>query len=84
MLQFPVFSNIITFMNIRVFNYKFIIPVDCGYSPVLDGNRITGGKVAFPHQFPWIVGMAFEQKWFCGGALISRDFIITAAHCTAG
>ena len=45
--------------------------------------RIVGGEDADPGQFPWTAALMRESKgWlFCGGAVISNQFILTAAHC---
>lgn len=48
------------------------------------GTRITGGDFATANQFPYqaalIITLPTEQS-FCGGSLISNNFILTAAHC---
>merc|ERR1711884_376674 len=44
-------------------------------------NRIVGGFEAEEHQWPWIVALFIDDMWFCGGALITDDFVLTAAHC---
>ena len=45
------------------------------------GERIVGGFEAEEHQWPWIVALFIDDQWFCGGSLITDDFVLTAAHC---
>nr|AGI16777.1 Cul o 4 allergen [Culicoides obsoletus] len=52
-------------------------------------TKIIGGAPAFSHQFPWqasITVTACSGDWcsLCGGSLISRKHVLTAAHCTKG
>uniref|UniRef100_T1IUP9 Peptidase S1 domain-containing protein n=1 Tax=Strigamia maritima TaxID=126957 RepID=T1IUP9_STRMM len=63
---------------------------DCGVRPLAPTGRIVGGKKVFLGQWPWQV-LVKEATWFglvvktkCGGVLISRKFVITAAHCQPG
>jgi len=47
---------------------------------------IVGGKPAKRGEFPWIVGIwAFRNPKhpynFCGGSLVNRQWVLTAAHC---
>ncbi|RZF47531.1 hypothetical protein LSTR_LSTR009067 [Laodelphax striatellus] len=44
-------------------------------------RRIVSGTDAILHEFPWTVAIGVNQKFFCGGALISDVFVLTAAHC---
>lgn len=47
-------------------------------------NRILNGDIAGPTQYPYIVGVMLHfntgNSW-CGGSLISRNFVLTAANC---
>ena len=44
--------------------------------------KIIGGENADPHQFPFQVALTYYDYFFCGGSLITRNHVLTAAHCT--
>ncbi|XP_001237553.4 transmembrane protease serine 9 [Anopheles gambiae] len=44
-------------------------------------NRIVGGSEAAAHQFPWLAGLFRQGKLYCGASVVSRNFLVTAAHC---
>uniref|UniRef100_A0A182RL94 Peptidase S1 domain-containing protein n=1 Tax=Anopheles funestus TaxID=62324 RepID=A0A182RL94_ANOFN len=50
-------------------------------------NRITNGQVATPGQFPYQTVLLSEFETgtsLCGGSVLTRNFILTAAHCVVG
>ncbi|GIY76771.1 phenoloxidase-activating factor 3 [Caerostris extrusa] len=58
----------------------------CGEENIQETERILGGKtVNPPNRYPWVVALVKKNKnsdeYFCGGALISRQYVLTAAHC---
>jgi len=64
--------------SVRIPGYRAV--QNCG--PVFAGNKIVGGEVVTPHEFPWQVGMYMDASSFCGGSIISEEWVLTAAHCT--
>jgi secreted trypsin-like serine protease len=43
-------------------------------------TRVVGGKPAKQGEFPWIARLSMG----CGGSLIAKDVVLTAAHCVDG
>lgn len=47
------------------------------------GERIVGGDVADPADWPFIAAITTRSgNQFCGGTVISPDAVLTAAHCS--
>merc|ERR1711936_534254 len=57
---------------------------ECGIEGPPSMDRIVGGFEATPNQWPWQVALFIDNAWFCGGALISENYVLTAAHCADG
>ncbi|XP_042858270.1 venom protease-like [Penaeus japonicus] len=58
----------------------------CG---LVTGSRIIGGKEIFPYnKYPWLIGILRPKKYgnefFCGGSIINKNYVLTAAHCLLG
>ncbi|KAB5583777.1 hypothetical protein PHYPO_G00099530 [Pangasianodon hypophthalmus] len=54
----------------------------CGRAPF--NTRIVGGQSASDGVWPWQVSLqspAYYGGHFCGGTLINKDWVMTAAHC---
>ncbi|XP_068231880.1 transmembrane protease serine 9-like [Palaemon carinicauda] len=50
------------------------------------GTRIVGGVSTRVHEYPWQVGLTIRylKRPFCGGSIISDEWVLTAAHCVRG
>ncbi|XP_070141496.1 transmembrane protease serine 9-like [Drosophila kikkawai] len=58
---------------------QFLEP-QCGLSGVDD--KVFGGVNATHGAFPWMAYLYFnENDFLCGGSLIHKRFVLTAAHC---
>ena len=70
--------------------------LDCGEKPGEKkatghaAKRIVNGAIADPGEWPWQVLLQWENgssrfnSSFCGGAILSKHFILTAGHCIRG
>ena len=56
---------------------------NCGTKgPLLTRPGIVNGQNARPHEFPWMVSLQYLSGFhFCGGAIINKQWVVTAAHC---
>ena len=72
------YKNFFSFFFILLFS-------ECGLTKIPQG-RIVGGNNTFEGEHPWMAAIYLHgtnrREFWCGGALISKDTIITAAHCT--
>ncbi|XP_058812859.1 CLIP domain-containing serine protease B8-like [Topomyia yanbarensis] len=60
----------------------------CGHQNY--GQKLLGGQITDIDEFPWMAMLLYDGDGpnavspGCGGALISRTFVVTAAHCLVG
>ncbi|KAG5264870.1 hypothetical protein AALO_G00258960 [Alosa alosa] len=54
----------------------------CGRPPLND--RIVGGQDSLPGNWPWQASLQISGNHFCGGSLINKEWVLTAAHCFFG
>uniref|UniRef100_A0A1L8EAB9 Putative serine protease sp24d-like protein n=2 Tax=Haematobia irritans TaxID=7368 RepID=A0A1L8EAB9_HAEIR len=50
-------------------------------SSALPTGRVVGGENAYEGQFPHQISLRRNGSHSCGGSVISRNYILTAAHC---
>ncbi|XP_042268526.1 ovochymase-2-like [Thunnus maccoyii] len=52
-------------------------------SPVVPSLRVVGGSEATYGSHPWLISLRNKGSHFCGGAILTNRWIMTAAHCFA-
>ncbi|XP_066252003.1 uncharacterized protein [Euwallacea similis] len=66
--------------NIKPINV-YVEPI--GPAPADQGLRIVGGTVATRNGYPYQVALIINNSGFCGGSIISEEWVLTAAHCVS-
>ncbi|KAF7208159.1 elastase-1 [Nothobranchius furzeri] len=51
-------------------------------------ERVVGGEIANPNSWPWQISLQYKSGsnfyHTCGGSLVRRGWVMTAAHCVDG
>ena len=53
----------------------------CGKQLVPRNSRVVSGNDSYAGEFPWTVSVRRNGDHHCGGVIIAKKWILTAAHC---
>ncbi|XP_016851674.1 serine protease 27 [Anolis carolinensis] len=95
MFSQTLYTNVCKWIHTEIFGFlfHFVITATCSnialiYSPfsTVCGNpgntlRIVGGQPASERTWPWQVSISVKNYHLCGGTLIAKQWVLSAAHC---
>ena len=53
----------------------------CGRQLLQRSSKVVGGNDTYDGEFPWTVSVRRNDHHHCGGVIVGRKWILTAAHC---
>ena len=82
-------SDIVSNIDQRMFSNELYQPSFSSKSTFCDSKfrqlgpspKVYDGQEAPLGSFPWMASLQYKNKHFCGGSLISQQYVLTVAHC---
>jgi secreted trypsin-like serine protease len=70
-------------LSLSILMLSIGMALSCGTPaiPPSFGARIINGEDARPNSWPWMVFLTVNSEFSCGGSILDKDTILTAAHC---
>ena len=53
----------------------------CGRQLLQRSSKVVGGNDTYDGEFPWTVSVRRNDHHHCGGVIVGKKWILTAAHC---
>ncbi|XP_062538139.1 uncharacterized protein LOC134206439 [Armigeres subalbatus] len=74
-----IYARVNRFLSWINFNTRDACWCICGVNG--RSNRIVGGEETNAHEYPWLAGLFRQGKLYCGASVLTKNYLITAAHC---
>lgn len=67
-------------MTLAFIRIYYVLRAACGIG--YPGTRIVGGSEVRENEYPWMASLwNAKRKFFCGGSIVTDQYVLTAAHC---
>lgn len=81
-------SKVLTVIMKLLYIFFVCLSASVAHAELDISGRISGGFIAERFQFPYQAGLLFKDASgkisLCGGSLITKNYVLTAAHCLEG